>query len=147
MNSNDNFHIIENMGLIVVSHDDMFSQEKIKDVILDLVSNPFFKRGYDVLIDIRNSVIILTSKEIEVLRKFIINYLKEFGINKFALLSTSSRINTAVEFVRHYRQSSRYRVFSSTDDALYWLGIPYERKPQVKIVLTYLEENYMGQLN
>jgi len=147
MNTNKNFHIIKNLGLIIVSHDEIINQESIETVISDLIGNPFFKRNYKVLIDVRNSEIKMTSDEIEVLSSFVFNKLKATGIKKFALLVKTSQINKAAEFVHYYRQPKRYRVFSSFDSALYWLGIPMERKSQVKIILTYLEKNYVFQLN
>jgi hypothetical protein len=142
MSSNENFHIIENLGLIIVSHNDILNQESIETIISGLISNPFFKHKYNVLIDVRSSEITLTSEEIEMLSNFVYNNLKEIGIKKFALLASASQTNKAAEFVSNYRQSSRYQAFSSIDAALYWLGIPIERKPQIKIKLRYLKEIY-----
>ena len=147
MGANENFQIIENLGLIIVSQNDKLNHERIETVISDLAGNPFFKRGYDVLIDVRNSVTKMKSGEIEIFRNFVFNNLTEIGINKFAILSRVSPIYKTVEFVRYYKQSSRYQVFSSLNAALYWLGIPVDRKLQVNIKLTYLKDNYLYLLN
>lgn len=147
MDTNKNFHIIRNLGLIIVSHDEIINQESIETVLSGLIGNPFLKHNYKVLIDVRNSVIKMTTEEINILSSFAFNKLKAIGIKKFALLVTTSQINEALEFVDYYRQPKKYRVFSSFDSALYWLGIPIERKSQVKIILTYLEKNYVFQLN
>ena len=147
MDTNKNFHIIRNLGLIIVSHDEIINQESIETVLSGLIGNPFLKHNYKVLIDVRNSVIKMTTEEINILSSFAFNKLKAIGIKKFALLVTTSQINEALEFVDYYRQPKKYRVFSSFDSALYWLGIPIERKSQVKIILIYLEKNYVFQLN
>ncbi|NQU33825.1 MAG: hypothetical protein HQ521_11360 [Bacteroidetes bacterium] len=138
MNSNENFHIIESLGLTLVSHTKILNQQSIEAIISGLVQNPFFRDKFLVLIDIRDADIKMTSNEIVISSQLVYEGLKETGIKKFAILASAAQMNKAVEFVHAYRESSKYQVFSSLNATLYWLGITIERKSQIQVKLDYL---------
>lgn len=143
MGAKDKIQIIESLGLVLVSHNDTLNQESVEKIITGIVCNPFIKDEYNVLIDIRNSIIKITSEEIEFLSNFFYENLKEYGFKKIAILATVIQTSKVEEFIHYFRQSSRYQVFSFADSAVNWLGIPVERKALVKIKLTYICENYL----
>lgn len=134
----ENIHIIESLRLVIVTHNSLLNQQSVSNVITELGSNPFFQEEYFVLIDIRNADTNLTIEEIEHLSSFVYENLNETGLKKFAILATKSQINKTVHFVRNYKHSSKYQVFSSLEPALFWLKIPQERKSQIEIKLDYL---------
>ncbi len=138
MNSNENFHIIESLGLTLVSHNKILNQQSIETIISGLVQNPFFRDKFLVLIDIRDADIKMTSNEIAISSQMVYEGLKETGIKKFAILASAAQMNKAVKFVHAYRESSKYQVFLSLDATLYWLGITIERKSQIQVKLDYL---------
>ena len=135
--------IIENLGLGIISHSDILNQKSVENVVKSLICNPFFKNEYNVLIDIRNSVIEMNSEEIQVLSDLVYENLKETGIKKFAILASVIQTHKVVEFIHYNKESCKYRAFSSVTAALTWLGIPIEKRPQVKIKLAYLNENFL----
>jgi len=144
MYSNENFHIIESLGLIIVSHNNLLNQQSVEKIITEIKENPFFKEEYFVLIDIRNSYIKMTSEEVENMSDYVYDNLNETGLKKFAILASALQLNKAVEFVLNYKQSSKYQVFSTLEAALYWLKIPLQRKSQIEIKLDYLSHiNYI----
>lgn len=138
LSSNENVHIVESLGLIIVSHNDLLNQQSVERVISTLKSNPFFSKEYCILIDIRNATTGLNFEEIEDLSNFVFDNIDDTGLNKFAILASESQLNKAVHYVRNYRHSSKYQVFSNLEAALHWLKIPQDRKPQVEIKLGYL---------
>jgi len=139
MHSNENFHIIESLGLVIVSHNNLLNQDSVNNVITKIKSNPFFNEEYFVLIDIRNAKVELDSEEIEKLSDFVYANLKETGLKKFAILTSESQLNKAIEFVRYYRHSSKFQIFSNLEAALYWLKKPQQNKQQIEIKLNYLK--------
>ena len=139
MHSNENFHIIESLGLIIVSHNHLLDQISVEKIINEIKSNPFFKEEYFVLIDIRRANIKMNSEDIQDLSNYVYDILKETVLKKFAILASESQMNKTVEFIRAYRESSKYQIFLSLHAALSWLSIPVERKHQVQVKLNYLE--------
>lgn len=138
LSSSENLHIIESLGLIIVSHNNLLDQQSVERVINDLKSNPFFRKEYSILIDIRNASTKLHFKEIEDLSHFVFDNIDETGLNKFVILASESQLSKAVHYVRSYRHSSKYQVFSALEPALYWLKVPQERKSQIELKLSYL---------
>ena len=70
--SNENLHIVESLGLIIVSHNNLLNQQSVGRVITDLKNSPFFRKEYSILIDIRNANTELNFEEIEDLKQFCI---------------------------------------------------------------------------
>uniref|UniRef100_UPI0032179BEC hypothetical protein n=1 Tax=uncultured Draconibacterium sp. TaxID=1573823 RepID=UPI0032179BEC len=138
LSSSENLHIIESLGLIIVSHNNVLDQESVERVITDLKNNPFFRTEYSILIDIRNANTELNFEEIEDLSHFVFDNIDETGLGKFAILASESQLNKAVQYVRSYRHSSKYQVYSRLEAALHWLKIPQNRKPQIEFKLGYL---------
>ncbi len=134
----ENIHIVESFRLVIVSHNGMLNKQSVSNVITELESNPFFQEEYFVLIDIRNADTNLTIDEIEDLSIFVYEKLNGTGVKKFAILATESQTNKTVHFVRNYKHSSKYQVFSMLEPALFWLKIPQDRKSQIEIKLDYL---------
>ncbi|WP_319499831.1 hypothetical protein [uncultured Draconibacterium sp.] len=134
----EHIHIIEGLKLVLVSHNSLLDQQSVGNVISELKNNPFFHEEYVVLIDIRNANTKLSLEEIEKLSDFVFQNLAETGVKKFAILATISQINKTVHFVRNYRQSYKYQVFSSIEAALHWLQVPIQRKTQIEIRLRYM---------
>lgn len=143
MNTKKNLQIIENLGLGIISHSDILNQKSVKTVVKSLICNPFFKNEYNLLIDVRNSVIKMNSEEIQDLSDFVYENLKETGIKKFAILASAIQTHKVVEFIHYNRESCKYRGFSSVTAALTWLCIPIEKRPQVEIKLAYRNENFL----
>lgn len=56
MNSNENFQFTEDLGLIIVSNNDILNTENIENVITGLICYPYFMYKYNFLIDVRNPV-------------------------------------------------------------------------------------------
>ncbi len=138
MSSSENLHIIENLGLIIVSHNNLLDQQSVERVITDLKSNPFFRKEYSILIDIRNANTQLNFAEIEDLSHFVFDNIDHTGLKKFAILASESLLNKAVQYVRSYKHSSKYQVFSALEPALHWLKVPQNRKTQIELKLAYL---------
>jgi hypothetical protein len=148
MDAKKNLQIIENLKLGIISHSDMLNQKSVETVIKSLICNPFFKNEYNLLIDVRNSVIKMNSEEIQVLSDFVYESLKDTRIKKIAILTSANQTHKVVEFIHYNRESCRYRAFSSVTATLTWLGIPIEKRPQVEIKLACLNENFLyNQLN
>ncbi|WP_297097143.1 hypothetical protein [uncultured Draconibacterium sp.] len=138
LSSSENLHIVESLGLIIVSHNNLLDQQSVERVINNLKSNPFFQKEYSILIDIRNASTELNFKEIEDLSHIVFDNIDDTGLNKFAILTSESLLNKAVQYVRSYKHSSKYQVFSALEPALYWLKVPQERKSQIELKLGYL---------
>ena len=135
MDAKKNLQIIENLGLGIISYIDKVNQESVVTGIKSLICNPFFKNDYNILIDLRNSVLKMNSDEIQALSDFMYEYLKETGIKKIAILTSAIQTYKVVEFIHYNRESRRYRVFSSVTASLAWLGIPIDKRPQAEIKL------------
>lgn len=140
LSSSENLHIIESLGLIIVSHNNLLDQQSVERVITDLKRNPFFRKEYSILIDIRNANTDLNFVEIEDLSQFVFDNIDDTGLNKFAILASESLLNKAVQYVRSYKHSSKYQVFSALEPALHWLKVPQDRKPQIELKLGYLSK-------
>ena len=138
LSSSENLHIIESLGLIIVSHNNLLDQQSVERVITDLKSNPFFRKEYSILIDIRKANTGLNFAEIEDLSQFVFDNIDDTGLNKFAILASESLLNKAVQYVRSYKHSSKYQVFSALEPALHWLKVPQDRKFQIDLKLSYL---------
>ncbi|WP_321345081.1 hypothetical protein [uncultured Draconibacterium sp.] len=138
LSSSENLHIIESLGLIIVSHNNLLDQQSVERVITDLKSNPFFRKEYSILIDIRKANTGLNFAEIEDLSHFVFENIDDTGLNKFAILTSESLLNKAVQYVRSYKHSSKYQVFSALEPALNWLKVPQDRKFQIDLKLSYL---------
>jgi len=138
LSSSENLHIIESLGLIIVSHNNLLDQQSVERVINNLKSNPFFQKEYSILIDIRKANADLNFVEIEDLSQFVFENIDDTGLNKFAILTSDSLLNKAVQYVRSYKHSSKYQVFSALEPALHWLKVPQNRKPQIELKLGYL---------
>ncbi|WP_321995573.1 hypothetical protein [Draconibacterium orientale] len=138
LSSSENLHIIESLGLIIVSHNNLLDQQSVERVITDLKNNPFFRKEYSILIDIRNANTKLNFEEIEDLSHFVFDNIDETGLGKFAILASESQLNKAVQYVRSYRHSSKYQVYSRLEAALHWLKVPQNRIPQIELKLGYL---------
>ncbi|AHW62142.1 hypothetical protein SAMN05444285_105120 [Draconibacterium orientale] len=138
LSSSENLHIIESLGLIIVSHNNLLDQQSVERVITDLKSNPFFRKEYSILIDIRKANTGLNFAEIEDLSQFVFDHIDDTGLNKFAILASESLLNKAVQYVRSYKHSSKYQVFSALEPAMHWLKVPQDRKPQIELKLGYL---------
>lgn len=138
LSSSENLHIIESLGLIIVSHNNLLDQQSVERVITDLRNNPFFRKEYSILIDIRNANTELNFEEIEDLSQFVFDNIDDTGLNKFAILTSESLLNKAVQYVRSYKHSSKYQVFSALEPALHWLKVPQDRKSQIELKLSYL---------
>ena len=138
LSSSENLHIIESLGLIIVSHNNLLNQQSVERVITDLKNNPFFRKEYSILIDIRKANADLNFVEIEDLSQFVFENIDDTGLNKFAILTSDSLLNKAVQDVRSYKHSSKYQVFSALEPALHWLKVPQGRKSQVELKLSYL---------
>lgn len=136
----ENIHIIESLRLLIVAHNSLLNQQSVGNVIAELKTNPFFTEDYFVLIDIRNADTKLTIEEIEDLSSFVYKNIDGTGLKKFAILATKSQTNKTVHFVRNYKHSSKYQVFSTLEAALFWLKIPQDRKSQIEIKLDYLHK-------
>lgn len=140
MNS-DNFHIIESLNLLLVSHHSTFKKENIESILNEFDVNPFFTNGVKALIDMRKAVILANMDEIKEISVLVFEKLKDRNIDKLAILIDTSQINKVVEFVKAYQQSSNYQVFAKLEGALHWLKIPSERKEQIEVKLDYLERH------
>lgn len=140
LSSSENLHIIESLGLIIVSHNNLLDQQSVERVITDLKNNPFFRKEYSILIDIRNANTGLNFVEIEDLSHFVFDNIDDTGLNKFAILASESLLNKAVQYVRSYKHSSKYQVFSALEPALHWLKVPLDRKSQIDLKLSYLNQ-------
>ena len=138
LSSSENLHIIESLGLIIVSHNNLLDQQSVERVITDLKNNPFFRKEYSILIDIRKANTELNFVEIEDLSQFVFDNIDDTGLNKFAILTSESLLNKAVQYVRSYKHSSKYQVFSALEPALHWLKVPQDRKSQIDLKLSYL---------
>ena len=138
LSSSENLHIIESLGLIIVSHNNLLDQQSVERVITDLISNPFFRTEYSILIDIRNANTELNFAEIEDLSHFVFDNIDDTGLDKFAILASESLLNKAVHYVISYKHSSKYQVFSALEPALHWLKVPQDRKSQIDLKLSYL---------
>ena len=138
LSSNENLHIVESLGLIIVSHNNLLNQQSVERVITDLKNNPFFRTEYSILIDIRKANTELNFEEIEDLSNFVFDNIYETGLNKFAILASESQLNKAVQYVRSYKHSSKYQVFSALEPALNWLKVPQNRKSHIEFKLSYL---------
>ncbi len=140
LSSSENLHIIESLGLIIVSHKNLLNQQSIEKVIFSLKGNPFFRKEYSILIDIRKAITELNFVEIEDLSHFVFDKIDNTGLNKFAILASESLLNKAVQYVRSYKHSSKYQVFSALEPALHWLKVPQDRKFQIDLKLSYLNQ-------
>jgi len=140
MSSVENIHIIESLRLLLVSNHDLLNQESIGRTIAEVHINPFFREEYIILIDIRNAKIEIDTDEIEELATFVFEKLGHTALQKFAVLATNAQTDKIVQFVRSYRHSSKYQVFSTFEAALNWLKIPQQRKSQVQLKLDYLKQ-------
>ncbi|WP_319590195.1 hypothetical protein [uncultured Draconibacterium sp.] len=138
LSSSENLYIIESLGLIIVSHNNLLNQQSVERVITDLKNNPFFRKEYSILVDIRNANTELNFEEIEDLSQFVFDNIDDTGLNKIAILTSESLLNKAVQYVRSYKHSSKYQVFSALEPALHWLKVPQDRKSQVEIRLKHL---------
>ncbi|WP_372649106.1 hypothetical protein [Draconibacterium sp.] len=138
LSSSENLHIIESLGLIIVSHNNLLNQQSVERVITDLKNNPFFRKEYSILIDIRKANTELNFVEIEDLSQFVFDNIDDTGLNKFAILTSELLLNKAVQYVRSYKHSSKYQVFSALEPALHWLKVPQDRKSQIDLKLSYL---------
>ena len=138
LSSSESLHIIESLGLIIVSYNNLLDQQSVEQVITNLKSNPFLRKEYFILIDIRNANTELNFVEIEDLSNFVFDNIDDTGLNKFAILASESLLNKAVQYVRSYKHSSKYQVFSALEPALHWLKVPQDRKTQIELKLGYL---------
>ncbi|QGY47623.1 hypothetical protein GM418_29330 [Maribellus comscasis] len=140
MNLNSHHILItERLKLVIVTHKNVLTQESIQLFVQEVLQNPFFKPDYNVLIDIRNSVINMSIGEIEECSNHLFQQLNKIKLKKLAILTkTASQAIKAVEFVHFYKQSSLFQVFSSIEATLSWLEIPIIRKSQIKLKLYYL---------
>ena len=114
LSSDENIHIIESLRLIIVSHNNLLDQQSVERVITDLKSNPFFRKEYSILIDIRNANTQLNFAEIEDLSHFVFDNIDHTGLKKFVILASESQLNKAVQYVRSYKHSSKYQFFFCT---------------------------------
>jgi len=64
--------------------------------------------------------------------------LKKYWLN-LKLTHTLQKINKVVEFIKAYKQSSKFQVFPNIEGVMHWLKIPNERKMQIEVKLDYLE--------
>ena len=99
MHSNENFHIIESLGLVIVSHYNLINQDSVDKIIKEVNRDPFFREDYFVLLDIRNAKIELNSEDIENLSNFVYDNLKDTGLKEFAILASELQQNKDIEFV------------------------------------------------
>ena len=143
MNPKENLQIIENLGLAIVSCNDILNQKSVENVILGLNSNPFFKSEFNVFVDLRKTVIKMKTEEIKILSNFVYESLKDSDSKKIALLVSAAQSGKVVDFVHFCRESSRFQVFLSVTAALFWLNIPMVRKDQVSIKLSYLTNSFL----
>lgn len=135
----EHIFILESLSLVIVSHNSMLNEHSVGNVITELKNNPFFQEKYVVLIDIRNADTKISVDEIEKLSSFVYENLDGTDLKKLAILSTTQQINKTVQFVRNYKRSSKYQVFSTLDAALHWLKVPLQKKSEVEIKLQYLK--------
>ena len=140
LSSSENLYIIESLGLIIVSHNNLLNQQSVERVITDLKNNPFFRKEYSIFVDIRNANTELNFEEIEDLSQFVYDNIDDTGLNKIAILTSESLLNKAVQYVRSYKHSSKYQVFSALEPALHWLKVPQDRKSQIDLKLSYLNQ-------
>lgn len=138
MNADDNFHFIESLGLIIVSHHNTLKQQNIETILNEFDDNPFFAKGIKVLVDMRKANIKVNSDEIKEISSLVYEKINDKQIEKIAILIDTSQINKVVEFVKSYQQSSKYQVFPNLEGAMHWLKIHMERKEQIEIKLEYL---------
>jgi len=140
MSSVENIHIIESLRLLLVSHHNLLNQESIGRTIAEVNTNPFFREEYLILIDIRNAKIEIDTDEIEELATFVFEKLGHTALQKFAVLASNAQTDKTVHFVRNYKHSSKYQIFSTLEAALNWLKIPQQRKSQIQLKLDYLSQ-------
>ncbi len=93
-----------------------------------------------VLIDIRKAIIELDSDEIADLSNFVYEHLGHTSLRKFAILSPNAHLSKTVQFVRNYKHSSKYQVFTTLEPLLNWLKIPQSRKRQIQIKLDHFNQ-------
>ena len=77
-------------------------------------------------------------EEIEDLSHFVFDNIDHTGLKKFAILASESQLNKAVQYVRSYKHSSKYQVFSALEPALHWQKVPQNRKTQIELKPGYL---------
>lgn len=140
MSSVENIHIIESLRLLLVYHHNLLNQKSIGRTIAEVHTNPFFREEYLILIDIRNAKIEIDTDEIEALATFVYEKLGHTALQKFAVLASNAQTSKTVQFVRNYKHSSKYQVFSTLEAALNWLKIPLQRKSQIQLKLDYLKQ-------
>jgi len=139
MNSNNSFQIVQGLRLVIVVHRNNLTREGISEMLNDVLQNPFFQSDFSVVIDIRNAEISMETDEIEGISKLAYGQLSKTGLKKLAILTkTLSQTNKAVEFVRFYKESTKYQVFTTLEAALHWLHIPMERKTQIEVRLGWM---------
>lgn len=138
MNTDDSFHFIESLGLIIVSHHHTLQQKNIEKILNEFEVNPFFSKGVKVLIDMRKADIKANQDEIKEISSLVFEKINDKKIEKLAILTGTPQINKVVEFVKAYQQSTKYQVFSNLEGALHWLKIPMDRKERINITLDYL---------
>lgn len=141
MNSGDSFHFIESMGLMIVSHHSKMHKRNVEGILNEFGVNPYFAKADKVLIDMRKAEIKVNSDEIKATSSLVFNKLNDKKIKKFAILVHTPQINKVVEFVKAYKESSKYQVFARLEGAMHWLKIPAGRKEQIELKLNYLEKH------
>lgn len=138
MNTGDSFHFIESLSLIIISHHDVLQQQNIEKVLAQFEVNPFFAKGVNILIDVRKANITVYLDEIKAISTLVYTKLNDSRIEKLAILTDTPQINKVVEFVKSYKQPSKYQVFANIEGAMHWMKIPNERKTQIEVKLDYL---------
>lgn len=141
MNTNDSFHLIESLNLLIVSHHNTLHQRNVETILHEFDVNPFFAKGVIVLIDMRKADIMVDSDEIKEVSSLIFKKFNDRNIKKLAILIDAPQINKVVEFVKLYQQSCKYQVFANLESAMHWLKIPSERKEQIEVKLEYLQNH------
>ncbi|WP_163717592.1 hypothetical protein [Mangrovibacterium lignilyticum] len=125
---------------MIISHRNLLNKETIGRIITEINAIPFLREDYFVLIDIRKAIIELDSDEIADLSNFVYDQL-DHRLQKFAILSPNAHLSKTVQFVRNYKHSSKYQVFTTLEPLLNWLKVPQSRKYQIQIKLDYFNQS------
>lgn len=137
------YHIIESLGIILI-HKKKCTSSELKTLIHEIVQNPFFKKDFNVIFDLRDTEFKLSSKDIKSCSNYLEANLPLKETNKLALVTKSpEQTRKAIDFLLCYKGKPDCKVFTDIEKAFGWMNF----KNKVFIVnsrLNYLrhQESY-----
>lgn len=129
---NTNFEVLEKERLILEYFEGVVTIQNLNQRLSKVLNNPNYNKDFDVLSDLRKSIISVTLDEIPQYFKFFSSIPNRDGHKRLALVVSSVNHHICSNIINAQKEHLRLKigVFSSVEKALEWL----ERKDNTKKV-------------